>query len=101
MGHCAFGREGKQALWLFAGQEGAVTLMDADAGELALVEPCPTQCLFFHTEPQRLYQVKLTASVGTEADDVACIGRNLWFKKNNIEHNSGDYLSSQVGMDEG
>ena len=64
--------------------------MNLHIGVFVIIQARPFQALIFEGETQRFDQMKLRASVGAQANDVARIGRYFWFYKNNVEH--GDLL---------
>jgi hypothetical protein len=73
-------------------QKGLPVGMAAHAGVLVVVQPCAAHVAVFHGKAQGLNQVQLAASVGCQANDVACIRWNLRLYKNNMEH--GGVLSA-------
>jgi hypothetical protein len=51
-----------------------------------IVEPGAAQLLVVQIETQGLDKVKQAAGIGTQADDIAGIGRYFGLVENNIEH---------------
>jgi hypothetical protein len=52
---------------------------------LPVVEACTPHLFFIQTEPQRVNQVELAASTGTETGNVAGVWRYLGLIEDNVE----------------
>ena len=58
----------------------------AHPGQVAIVQPGAAQAPILEHEPQRLNQMQGRADVGTQAYDVAGIGRYLGLIENDVQH---------------
>jgi hypothetical protein len=61
-------------------------VVDADLGELAIVEAGSPESGLVELETKRLHQVQPGTGVGTKAYDIAGIGRYLRLKEDQAEH---------------
>jgi hypothetical protein len=57
-----------------------------DAGGFVIIKPGAAQGLVGEVKTERLNQVKFSACVGTETDDIPCIGGDFWLVKDNGDH---------------
>ena len=67
----AFGGEREDAAAGERGQALGVAFVDADAGELVIIEPCAFHFGRIEREAERLDQMQIRAGVGAQPDDVA------------------------------
>ncbi|MNE93527.1 hypothetical protein D3C80_1913860 [compost metagenome] len=74
------GGQGKQPLWVFAGDKSGVIGVAPDIGEFMIIQAGAAQPFVIPWEAHRLYQMQLKASIGAQADNIAGIGWNFRFK---------------------
>ena len=60
--------------------------VNANRLPLPVIEPGAAQALVVHLKTQGFYQVELKARIGAEANNIAGIGWNFRFVKDNMEH---------------
>ncbi len=76
-------------------QQGLPVGMAAHVGPLVVVQPGAAHQAVFHRKPQRLHQVQGAAGVGSQADHVAGVGRNLGFDQDDVEHGGSGLFSAK------
>ena len=76
----AFGGQRKQALRLLGSDESLIVSMKFDRGKFVIVQPGATQALIVPGKAQWLNQVELKTGIGAQANNIAGVRWDFWFK---------------------
>jgi len=86
VGCAALGRGGEDSRVALLLTKTVYVGVDLDICELAVVQASAPHLFVVQVEAQWLNQVQRASRIGTQANDVACIGWNLRLKQDNVQH---------------
>lgn len=86
-------RDGEHAVSCEARRALGPVVVDAERGELVVIQACAHELLIFEGKPQRLHEVQSCAGICTETDDVTGVRRDLGLIQDDVEHSGDTYIA--------